>query len=370
MQEQVSRLLQELQLPPWTWNLIIIGSALLLGLLVKVIVSMLLRKTVNKSQSETEYSLFQSLINRLGQPLNVFLPLFLFNILLPAMRMPAAIMHKVSKAVEVGLILSFAWLLVRAVQVAQDYVYHRYDLNKPNDLRDRKIRTQLQFIRRMIVGLIFIVTVAAILLSFQSLRKVGAGLLTGVGLSGIIIGFAAQRSISNLLAGFQIAFTQPIRIDDAIVAEGEWGTVEEITLTYVVLKLWDERRLVLPINYFLEKPFQNWTRTSTELLGTVLLSADYNLPINPIREELTRLLKESKFWDGRVNALHVTDSTENTIQIRALMSAQNSGNIFELRCYVRENLIKFINENFVGSLPKNRTIIAADGEGNKSISDA
>jgi hypothetical protein len=136
------------------------------------------------------------------------------------------------------------------------------------------------------------------------------------------------------------------------------------------LKLWDERRLVLPINYFLEKPFQNWTRTSTELLGTVLLSADYNLPIHPIRDELTRLLKKSKFWDGRVNALHVTDSTESTIQIRALMSARNSGDLFELRCYVRESLIKFVNDNFGGSLPKNRTVIAsAEGDGANPLSE-
>jgi small-conductance mechanosensitive channel len=281
------------------------------------------------------------------------------------MKMAPVIMHKVSKAVEIGLIISFAWILIRGVQVAQDYVYHRFDIKPPYDLKERKIRTQLQFIRRFLVGLIFVVTVAAILLSFQSLRKVGAGLLTGVGLSGIIIGFAAQRSISNLLAGFQIAFTQPIRVDDAIVAEGEWGTVEEITLTYVVLKLWDERRLVLPINYFIERPFQNWTRTSSELLGTVVLSADYNLPINPIREELTRLLNTNDMWDRRVNALHVTDSTENTIQIRALMSARNSGDLFELRCYVREYLIKFINDNFVGSLPKNRTVIEADGDGSE-----
>jgi hypothetical protein len=198
---------------------------------------------------------------------------------------------------------------------------------------------------------------------------VGTGLLTGVGLSGIIIGFAAQRSISNLLAGFQIAFTQPIRIDDIIVAEGESGTVEEITLTYVVLRIWDERRLVLPINYFIERPFQNWTRTSSELLGTVIIYADYNLPIEPVRQELARLLQQSKFWDGRVNALHVTDATENTIQVRALMSGRNSGDVFELRCFVRENLIKFISDNFSDSLPRNRTEIAS-GDGGDTKSEA
>jgi len=357
MQEEVSQILQRLHIPPWAWNLVIIGFSLLLGLLMKLLLSVLLRKKMQEPLKVSSYSFFHSLLKRLGQPLNVFIPLFLFNLLLPAMRMSSVIMEKVSKAVEIGLIICFAWILIRCIQVAQDYVFYHYDLKKADNLRERKTRTQLQFIRRLLIGIIVIVTMAAILLSFSSLRKVGAGLLTGVGLSGIIIGFAAQRSISNLLAGFQIAFTQPIRIDDVLVVEGDWGTVEEITLTYVVLKIWDERRLILPINYFIEKPFQNWTRRSAELLGTVVLFADYTLPTDPLRMELTRLLQESKFWDGRVNALQVTDATESSMQVRALMSARNSGDMFELRCLVRENLIKFIHDNYAGSLPKNRAII-------------
>ena len=170
--------------------------------------------------------------------------------------------------------LSFAGILIALVKVGQDYVYHRYDLSKSDNLKERKIRTQLQFLKKLIVTLIVIVTICVILLSFENLRKLGTGLLTGVGVGGIIIGFAAQRSIANLLAGFQIAFTQPLRIDDALIVEGEWGRVEEITLTYVVLNIWDQRRLILPINYFIEKPFQNWTRNSAELLGVVILYVD------------------------------------------------------------------------------------------------
>ncbi|HKH60756.1 MAG TPA: mechanosensitive ion channel domain-containing protein [Flavitalea sp.] len=370
MQEQVTRLLRDLNIPYWSWNMIIIVSSLLLGALIGLILSILIKKKAKYNESSSKFSLFQSLLRRLGPPVNVFLPLFLFNVLLPTMKMPLAIMHKVSKGVEILLIMSFAWILIRCIQVVQEYVLARYDINKADNLRERKIRTQLQFIRRIIVGLIVILTVAAVLLTFSSLRKVGAGLLTGVGLSGIIIGFAAQRSISNLLAGFQIAFTQPIRINDAVIAEGEFGTVEEITLTYVVLKLWDERRLVLPINYFIEKPFQNWTRTSSELLGTVILFTDYNLPVEPIRSELTRLLQKSKYWDGRVNVVHVTDATENTVQIRALMSARNARDIFELRCYVRENLIKFINDNLGESLPKNRMMIGGTEDGLKHVPDS
>lgn len=365
MHEQITQLLRQLHIPYWGWNLMIVGSSLILGLLIQLILSVFIKRKVANSETSSEYSFFQSILRRLGTPLNVFLPLFLFNVFLPTMRMPTVVMHKLSKGVEILLIISFAWILVRCIKVVQDYVLYRFDTKKTDNLRERKIRTQLQFVRRFLVGLIMILTVAAILLSFSSLRKVGAGLLTGVGLGGIIVGFAAQKSIGNLLAGFQIAFTQPIRIDDVIVAEGEWGTIEEITLTYVVVKLWDERRLVLPINYFIEKPFQNWTRSSSELLGAVILFTDYNLPVDPIRTELTRLLKESKYWDGRVSVVHVTDATENTVQIRALMSSRNAGDLFELRCYVRENLIKFINDNLGGSLPKNRTVIDGNADGNR-----
>lgn len=357
MQEQIAKLLEQLQVPSWAWNIIILGFSLLLGLVINVILSLLVRKKANETRDISHYSFFKSLLKRLGQPLNIFLPLFLLNALLPVMRMSPLIMHKISKGLEILLIVNFAWILIQGIKVVQDYVLYRFDIKKADNLRERKIRTQLQFIRRMLIGLIIILTIAAILLSFSSLRKVGTGLITGVGLSGIIIGFAAQKSIGNLLAGFQIAFTQPIRIDDVLVVEGEWGTVEEITLTYVVLKIWDERRMVFPINYFIEKPFQNWTRISSELLGTVFLFTDYSLPIDPLRTELTRLLQESKYWDGRVNALQVTDATENTIQLRALMSARNASDVFELRCYIRENLIKFINDNFSESFPKNRTTI-------------
>ncbi|GGH14939.1 hypothetical protein GCM10007422_36640 [Pedobacter zeae] len=259
------------------------------------------------------------------------------------------------KALEIALTITFALILVRAVNVLEDYFYFKYDLNKENNLKERKIRTQLQFVRKFIVSLIVLVTIAIILLSFESMRKIGAGLLTGVGIGGIIIGFAAQKSLGNLLAGFQIAFTQPIRIDDVLIVEGEWGKVEEITLTYVVVNIWDQRRLILPITYFIEKPFQNWTRVSADLLGTVFLYLDYTIPVEPMRQELTRLLNANPLWDKRVNVVQVTDSTKDgTIEVRFLMSASNSSKAFDLRCYVREAMIAFIQNNYPDSLPKRR----------------
>jgi len=190
------------------------------------------------------------------------------------------------------------------------------------------------------------------------MRKVGAGLLTGVGIGGIIIGFAAQKSLGNLLAGFQIAFTQPIRMDDVLIVEGEWGRVEEINLTYVVVNIWDKRRLVLPINYFIEKPFQNWTRTTAEILGTVFIYTDFTVPVQQLRDKLTELLEGHPLWDRKVNVLQVTDLKERTMEIRCLMSCRNSGQAFDLRCFVREQMIDYIRTQFPESLSKTRVAYA------------
>lgn len=296
----------------------------------------------------------QSILKNLSAPIGFFIPLLLLSISSNYMLLTGHSKAQFLKLLEVLLTINFSVILIGVIGILKDIVAHKYDLNKENNLRERKIRTQLQFIRKFIIVLIVLVTTAIVLLSFESMRKIGAGLLTGVGIGGIIIGFAAQKSLGNLLAGFQIAFTQPIRIDDVLVVEGEWGRVEEITLTYVVVKIWDQRRLILPITYFIEKPFQNWTRVSAELLGTVFLYVDYNLPIPPLRDELTRLLNEHPLWDKKVNVVQVTDNKELNVEVRFLMSARNSGQAFDLRCDIRENMIAFIRENYPDSLPKTR----------------
>ena len=304
--------------------------------------------------STAKFSLFDIIVRRLGKRILIFVILILLNLFLPLADLSEKYHYVVDKTLDILMTLSFAGILIALVKVGQDYVYHRYDLSKSDNLKERKIRTQLQFLKKLIVTLIVIVTICVILLSFENLRKLGTGLLTGVGVGGIIIGFAAQRSIANLLAGFQIAFTQPLRIDDALIVEGEWGRVEEITLTYVVLNIWDQRRLILPINYFIEKPFQNWTRNSAELLGVVILYVDYTLPLQPLRDEFDRLLELTDLWDRRAKVVQVTDATEKTMQLRILASAASSGIAFDLRCYIRENLITFIQKNYPESLPKMR----------------
>ena len=357
MQEQVRQLLEEWQLSPVSWNLIIIGSSIVLGLMLRLLLAAAVRKNADTKE---KFDFFRSFFRHLGRPLNIFIPLFVFNLLMPVMRMPPAFMYRLNRAVEIALIISFAWLLIEGVKLVQEYVHHRIDIRRSDNLRQRRIMTQLLYIRQVINIVIILVTIGAVLLTFSSMRKIGTGLLTGVGIGGIIIGFAAQRSLANLLAGFQIAFTQPFRIDDELLVEGEFGRVEEITLTYVVLHIWDDRRLVLPINYFIEKPFQNWTRTTSEIQGSVLLYVDYMIPVQPIREELDRLLKSHTAWDGKQNSLLVTNASERIIEQRAHMSALSSGNLFNLRCYVRENLVRFINEKFPQYLPRTRTVVDND----------
>ncbi|WP_257666238.1 mechanosensitive ion channel family protein [Parapedobacter tibetensis] len=337
--------------PDIVWNLLIIGLAILAGFLLKVILIPLLRL---KAIDDGVYSLFRSAVRHLNKIVNVLLPLLFFNSLIPFMRLSAEEHNLVNKAIEIALICCFSVVLIRIIRIAEDYFNHRFDYRMSDNLRARKVRTQIQFIRQLLIVIVVIITVAIILLSFDSMQRIGAGLLTGVGLGGIIIGFAAQKSLGNLLAGFQIAFTQPIRIDDVLVVEGEWGKIEEINLTYVVLNIWDKRRLVLPIQYFIEKPFQNWTRTSAEMLGTVSIYVDYTVPLAPLREELSRLLKGHPLWDGQVDILQVTDLKERTMEVRALMSCRNSGDAWDLRCYIREKLIDFIQAHYPESLSKTR----------------
>ena len=346
------------KLPPLLWNLLLVALAILSGLLLRFILSLMIKKNTIIE----DYSFYRSLVRRLGAPFNLFLPLFILNMLQEYMVMDKKQTITLDKVLEILLTIAIANILIGIVKIAEDYVYYHYDLKKVDNLRERKVRTQLQFIRRLVVGVIIFLTLCIILLSFEKLRKLGAGLLTGVGVGGIIVGIAAQKSLANLLAGFQIAFTQPLRLDDVLLVEGEYGRVEEITLTYVVMQLWDQRRLILPINYFIENPFQNWTRTGSEILGTAMLYLDYNVPVEEVRKEFMRLVQNNELWDKRVAVLQVTNFTQNLVELRCLISANNSSKSFDLRCYLRENLLNYIRANYPLSLPQTRVIITAENK--------
>ncbi|WP_216689141.1 mechanosensitive ion channel family protein [Hymenobacter siberiensis] len=338
-------------------TLAVLLGGLAAGLVARLMVFALLRAYNRREDS----ALARSVSSNLSSVSSWFFPVLAISLLLPLVPLPPKPFEVLRRVVEFTLILSFAWGLIRTLDVVQDLVQQYYQLSGSDNLRVRKLFTQLQFIKKIAVSLIAFIGVGLVLMSFETVRRLGTGLLTSAGIASVIVGFAAQRSISNLLAGFQIAFTQPIRIDDVLVVEGEWGRVEEITFTYVVLNIWDQRRLVLPLNYFIEKPFQNWTRSNAELLGSVFIHTDYSVPVGAVRAELERLTAHHPLWDGRVCKLHVTDSKETTLELRALVSARNGSDAWDLRCDIREQLVAFLQRDYPGSLPRVRAEVATPG---------
>ncbi|WP_114751292.1 mechanosensitive ion channel family protein [Pleomorphovibrio marinus] len=264
-------------------------------------------------------------------------------------------------------IVNLSWIIIELSNVFRYYLLDKFAFEKDDNLKERRMITQIAFIRKLFIIVVLVISTASILMNFESARNIGAGLLTSAGVFGIIIGFAAQKSIGNLLAGFQIAFTQPIRIDDVVVVEGEWGKIEEINLTYVVVRIWDQRRLVLPIYYFIEKPFQNWTRTTADIWGTVFLYVDHSIPVQVLKDKLKELLDSTPLWDKKVQVLQVTDVRERVVELRCLMSARDSPTAFDLRCFIREKMLEFIQKNYPESLPKTRVIMERDTEGQQGF---
>lgn len=260
---------------------------------------------------------------------------------------------------SVFLIVSMAWIFIATIRTFKRLFLEQFDVSEPDNLRSRKYQTQFNILERILVFITVIVGMGLILMLFEDVRRIGISLFASAGIAGIIIGLAAQRIIGTVIAGIQIAITQPIRIDDVVIIENEWGRIEEITLTYVVVSIWDKRRLIVPTTYFFEKPFQNWTRSTSEILGTVFIYTDYNVPFEELRNEFTRLLESTALWDKKVNTLQVTDAKERSLEIRALMSAKDSGTAWELRVFIREKLIEFLQKNYPESLPKTRILIDA-----------
>lgn len=287
-------------------------------------------------------------------PLRAIFPAALVALALPALYLPQGLLNTIRHVLGLWVIAAIAWLLMRTVAMASDMVLSRYDITTTESLSQRSISTQVRMFGRVLHVVIAVVAAAMMLMSFNSLREFGVSILASAGIAGLVIGFAAQRSIATLLAGVHIALTQPIRLGDAVVAEGEFGNVEEITLSYVVIKLWDERRLIVPISQFIEKPFQNWTRESAALIGAVFVYCDYRIPVQALRDELKQILESTDLWNGRVCALQVTDATQESVELRALCSADDAPRTWELRCYVREKLIEFMRQRFPDSLPQKR----------------
>lgn len=342
--------------PTWVPAVLLVTLSLAVGFLARFILLRFIRYWQNRDRK-----LFKSLEKHLRGSMFLFIPLLLISVGLNYVNIQPGSLSFITTTVNIFIILSFCSVLIRLINVAQDMLFIRYDINLSNNLRARKIRTQIMYVKKVAIVVLVTLCLSLILLSFPGVRKFGTTILAGAGVAGIIIGFALQKSLVNLFAGIQIAFTQPIKIDDAVVVENEWGWIEEINLTYVVVRIWDLRRLVLPITYFTENAFQNWTRNNAQILGSVFLYLDYSMPLDPLRKHFEKVLSETKLWDQQTQVLQVTDTTDKTMTIRLLMTAQNSPTAWDLRCYVREKMIEFIQQNYPQSLPQVRATLTDAG---------
>jgi small-conductance mechanosensitive channel len=261
-------------------------------------------------------------------------------------------------ALVILFIASFAWLVGALVLVLEDAALSRWRTDVPDNLKRRRLKTQVVILRRVTVAAIVIITLGIVLMTFPGIRALGASVLASAGLVSVIAALAAQSTLGNVFAGLQLAFSDAVRVDDVVVVEGEWGRIEELTLTYVAVQIWDDRRLVLPTSYFTTKPFQNWTRTGSAVLGTAELDVDWSVPVEPLRAELRAVCEGSELWDGRVCVLQVTDAVGGMVRLRALVSAADAPALWDLRCLVRERLVGYVWAHHRDALPRVRADVA------------
>jgi small-conductance mechanosensitive channel len=336
------------------YSLAILGASVLLGVLIYLLLFAFFARVTRKSTSTLQLLL----LKQTRRPARYILPLLSLVLALPTTPLPERLRFPLEHGLTICLIAALGWLLITLVQVTATLIRTRYSIAVEDNLHARRIHTQTEVLERIFIGCIVLITIAAILVTFPGARQIGTSVFASAGIAGVIVGMAARSTFASLIAGLQVALTQPIRIDDAVVVEGEWGWIEEIESTYVVVRLWDLRRLILPLTYFIEKPFQTWTRTTSEIIGTVFIFVDYTLPVEAVREELQRILKDSPLWNGKTCVLQVTDFTEFAMQLRCLMSANSSSAAFDLRCIVRERMIHFLQQNYPECLPTRRNAVS------------
>ncbi|WP_232820917.1 mechanosensitive ion channel family protein [Dyella sp. C11] len=333
--------------------------ALLLALLLRLLAYAARRRLARR------HPFVASLLGRASAPMDWLVPLLMLVVALRVLPdadvLPAFVL--VQHVLLVALMVAVTWLVLRCLGAFEVAAIRRYPLDVADNLAARRMITQVRVLRRTADVLVLLLGASAILLTIPGVRQLGTSLLASAGVAGIALGIAAKPVLGNLIAGLQIALTQPIRLDDVVIIQGEWGRIEEITGTYVVVRIWDERRMVVPLGWFMENPFQNWTRNSAQLMGTVFLWMDYSVPIEPLREELRRLCRDAAEWDGRVCVLQVTDANERAVQLRALMSSADSGRNFDLRCKVREGLVAYIAAHYPRALPRLRADMAPGSDG-------
>jgi small-conductance mechanosensitive channel len=352
------------------WSIVAINVGLavgviIAGLLIHAFVFIAVRRMAARGHNLLE----ESITRHCATPLRLIFPLLALDVVMPSLKIHVAVDDLIQHVIALLLIAGVAWLIIRVMLVAEDMLVERFRLDVPGDLRARRVRTQFEVFRRVAAVAVFVIAFGIALTTFQWASTLGSTVLASAGIVGLAGSLTARPTIENLVAGLQIALTEPFRLEDVVIANGEWGQIEEITTTYVVLRTWDLRRLILPISYFIQTPFQNWTLKTTDLMAYVYLYLDYTMPIEPLRLELTRILTNSHLWDQKVNVLQISDASEHAIQVRALMSAADSGTAWDLRCEVREKLVAFVQKNYPQCLPRNRNdlleiqarVVPADG---------
>lgn len=342
-----------------------LGGAIILALIGHLIVFWLLRRLARRKSA-----LLRSLALHADGPTRWIFPLLAVLAILPGLPLTRTLLHALEHITGLGLIAAIAWLVILCIEIVSDVLAGRYRIDVADNLEARRIQTQFQMLHRITVVLVILVTVAIMLMTFPAINHIGMSLLASAGLATLVVGLAMKGTLSNLVAGVQIAFTQPFRIEDAVVIDGEWGWIEEIGTMFVVVRIWDLRRLVIPLSYFLDHSFQNWTRTSADLLAHCYIYTDYSVPVDALRAELRRICESHPLWGGKVCVLQVSQLEQFTVQIRALMDARNSGDAWDIRCIVREQMIAFIAKNYPNSFPKYRSEFQATPSEGQSLSDS
>jgi small-conductance mechanosensitive channel len=343
-------------IPGWAVGAMLLAFATLVALFVHSVLMRLVRHMFGNHERFGPILLQQT-----RGPAKLALIIFAWRITVPVAPFDGDLSPWLQRLLTLAIIVLVGWLAVRAIDIATNLYMGRFRLDVEDNLLARKHVTQVRILRRAIKTLAVVITIAAALMTFDSVRQYGVSLFASAGAAGLVVGLAARPMLSNLIAGVQLAITQPIRVDDAVIVENEWGWIEELTSTYVVVRLWDWRRLVVPLAYFIEKPFQNWTREGAALIGSVMFYVDYTAPVDRIRAKLEEIVKASKLWDGQVVNLQVTDLKDRTMELRALASARNAPTAWDLRCEVREKLVAFLQDDLPSALPRGRSDISVTG---------
>lgn len=332
---------------------------LALAVLIALALHRLLRTVVRRTLA-TRYPNLFSIFTRMRGLTRVAVLVLALLIAVPVAPFDAETASIIARLLLIAIICLIGWAAIVALGIGADMYLRRFRLDVDDNLLARKHNTQVRILLRTLEGVVVLITVGAALMTFDAVRQYGVSLFASAGVAGIVAGLAARPVLSNLIAGVQLAMTQPIRIEDAVIVENEWGNIEEIGSTYVVVRLWDWRRMIVPLTYFIEKPFQNWTRETSALIGSAFIYVDYRAPIDRMRQKLSEIVRQSKLWDGRVVNLAVTDFKQYTMEVRCLASARNAGNAFDLRCEIREKLVDFLQREHPEALPHWRADLAGE----------